>query len=79
MQDTVVAIQKGGDKLTISHLDPEKYSTQTFSIDPKQVQFNEGHGSLLYITVAPVDCKPALLIQDYLLLFDIQQQLLLCS
>lgn len=38
-----------------------------------------GHGSLLYITVAPVDCWPALLIQDYLLFFDIQQQLLLCS
>ena len=37
MQDTVVAIQKGGDKLEVGHLDPKKYPTQTFSTDPKQV------------------------------------------
>lgn len=36
VQDTVVAIRKGGDKLTIGHLDPKKYSTQTFSTDPTQ-------------------------------------------
>ena len=37
MQDTVVAIKQGGDKLTVSNMDESKYPTATFSVDPKQV------------------------------------------
>jgi len=37
VQDTVVAIRKGGDQLVICNVDKDKYPEQTFSIDPAQV------------------------------------------
>lgn len=37
-QDTITAVSKGGDKLVVGHLNPDKYPTQVFSTDPSQVQ-----------------------------------------
>jgi N-acetylgalactosamine kinase len=36
MQDTVVAIRKGGDSLALSNLEPDRYPDITFSVDPDQ-------------------------------------------
>lgn len=37
LQDTVVAIRQGGDKLVVTSMHPENYPENTFSIDPDQV------------------------------------------
>eukprot|EP00879_Flechtneria_rotunda_P021739 GHRR01022923.1.p1 GENE.GHRR01022923.1~~GHRR01022923.1.p1 ORF type:complete len:434 (+),score=135.31 GHRR01022923.1:308-1609(+) len=42
-QDTIVAIRKGGDNLTISHLDPDKYPTVSFGTDPAQAVDTANH------------------------------------
>lgn len=36
LQDTIVAIRKGGDKLVVSNLESDKYPTLEFSTDPNQ-------------------------------------------
>jgi hypothetical protein len=37
LQDTIVAIRKGGDKLVVGNLESDKYPTIEFSTDPSQV------------------------------------------
>ena len=37
LQDTVVAIRRGGDSLIITSMHPDKYPESTFSVDPDQV------------------------------------------
>lgn len=37
MQDTIVAIRKGGDKLVVGNVVGDKYPTVEFSTDPNQV------------------------------------------
>ena len=37
VQDTIVAIRRGGTKLTIANLDSKAYPTTEFDTDPKQV------------------------------------------
>lgn len=37
LQDTIVAIRKGGDKLVVGNLESGKYPTIEFSTDPSQV------------------------------------------
>lgn len=41
--DTVVAIRRGGDKITLCNVDAENYPEQTFSIDPNQKVDVEHH------------------------------------
>ncbi len=36
LQDTVVAVRKGGDELVICNVEAEKYPEKAFSIDPAQ-------------------------------------------
>lgn len=38
LQDTIVAVRKGGEKLVISNLEDSTYATQTFDTDPNQVR-----------------------------------------
>lgn len=37
LQDTIVAIRKGGDKLTVSNMDKATYKTHSFDTNPQQV------------------------------------------
>ena len=37
VQDTVVAIRRGGDSLVVSNIQGDLYSEVTFSVDPNQV------------------------------------------
>lgn len=37
LQDTVVAIRKGGTKLIVSNLDDDAYPAEEYDTDPKQV------------------------------------------
>lgn len=47
-QDTIIAIRRGGDDLTIANLEADKYDTIHFSTDPAQVS---RVGRLLHGTV----------------------------
>lgn len=39
----MVAIRRSGEKLVVGHLDPQEYPTQTFSLDPQQVNASSVH------------------------------------
>lgn len=41
VQDTIVAIRKGGDKLVVANLESDKYPTIEFSTDPNQVPVSQ--------------------------------------
>ena len=43
-QDTIVAIRKGGSKLTVTSLLPDKYPDMHFDTDPKQVGWSDMFG-----------------------------------
>lgn len=38
LQDTIVAIRKGGDKLVVGNLESDKYPTIEFGTDPNQAR-----------------------------------------
>ena len=42
LQDTIVAIRRGGTQLVISNLVEDKYPTTTFPTDPNQVRCTRG-------------------------------------
>jgi hypothetical protein len=44
MQDTIVAIRKGGDKLVVGNVVADKYPTIEFSTDPNQVRAQKSCG-----------------------------------
>lgn len=39
LQDTVVAVRRGGDELVVCNVDAGKYPEQVFSVDPAQASF----------------------------------------
>lgn len=43
VQDTIVAIRRGGDELVVANLESDKYPTVEFSTDPGQVSQQQRH------------------------------------
>ena len=49
MQDTIVAIRKGGDKLVVGNLESDKYPSIEFGTDPHQVRNTPKFGAPMVI------------------------------
>jgi hypothetical protein len=55
VQDTIVAIRKGGDKLVVVNLESDKYPTIEFSTDPNQVRLSQARLGQLALLATCID------------------------
>ncbi len=49
VQDTVVAIRKGGDQLVVCNVEADKYPEKVFSVDPAQASKHGSAGATAFL------------------------------